>query len=346
MASPFERKKLTRVVEQLYPVKMGLAKLFFDGKESAPSDTKKVTIEIVKGNRGAAKYTKRGHRGNQVEKSGYEQYDVEPPYICEEIPTQAGELFYKDVGNDPYKQQDQRRRANRILGRDLRILKGRAQRTELLQVARLLDEGKVTIKESGIERDIDFKMPATNKITLTGGDLWSDKDNSDPIKDIREWKRRLVEVSGLTPDKMVFGASVLDAYFSHPKVIAYYDNRRMTVDSIKADASAGDDGLTFYGKVEGIELYSFDEFVRDDETDTSIPVMPADKIFLGSSDAEVSVEFGALEIVEEKIVYLEARRELADTYTDKNSRTMVARYQTAPLYCLKQSDAFMRIKAV
>lgn len=341
--SVFTRKKITHIVEQMYPVKRGLFDMFWGNKEAQPSDTKEVTIEIIKGNRGSALYSARGTSGNQVEHTGYEQTTLTPPYISEKMITTAGELFYKDVGDNPYKKKSQRKRALRKLGEDFAVLKARAERAKLLQARDLLKSGKISYKVNGKTYTIDFKMPSKHKIVLDSDNVFTNP-NSDPIKLIREYKRLIVESSGLTPDVIIMGADVLDAYFANPNVKEYYDNRRMVVETIKADATVTKDGLTKYGKVEGMDLCTFEEYISDGTTTEA--VMPKDYFFMGCSEAKVSVEYGALPVIENGLVYIEAKKELSYVITEENSESMVAKHKTAPLVCLSQSDAFLSCKAI
>ena len=342
MASPFERKKLTYFVEQLYPVKMGLFALFFKGKESEPHDTKEVTIEIVKGTRGASEYSVRGTNGKHVENSGYESFTVTPPYISEKKVTTAGEMYSKDVGNDPYKKKKQRGRALKKLAADFTELKERVQRALLLQVVSVLDGGKLKYKIGNKEFVIDFKMPTDHIKTTAAKDKFT-SDKSNPIELIRQDKALVAKTSGITPDTIVMSEDVIDKFFDNPKVKAYYDNRKMTINAIKLDAVANEDGLVSYGTVLGMELYTFEEYVNHGTTkEPDIkPIMPSGKYFMGSSKAKVSVEYGALPVVEDKVVYLEDAKELSYVKTDEDSESMVAKHKTAPCVALSQSDAFL-----
>jgi hypothetical protein len=186
-------------------------------------------------------------------------------------------------------------------------------------------------------------MPDEHKITLESENLFTD-DESDPISIIKKHRKKVAESSGLTPDVIIMGADVLDAFFAHPKVKAYYDNRRVTVERIRADAKVTRDGLTHYGKIEGMYLCSFEEYISDGTTTT--PIMPKDKYFMGSSEAKVSIEYGALPIVEKGAVYVAPKKELSYVVTDEDSESMVAKHKTSPLVCLSQSDAFLSCKAI
>jgi len=342
MASPFDRKKLTYMVEQLYPVKMGLFLLFFKGKESEPHDTKEVSIEIVKGTRGASEYSVRGTSGKQVENSGYESFTVTPPYISEKKVTTAGEMYSKDVGNDPYKKKKQRKRALKKLGQDFVELKERVQRALLLQVVSVLDGGVLKYKIGSKEYKIDFKMPKGHILKTLAKDKFTNAD-SNPIELLRKDKALVAKTSGITPDTVVMANDVIDKFFDNPKVKAYYDNRKMLISAIKLDAVANDDGLVSYGTVLGMKLYTYEEYVNHGTTkEPDIkPIMPDGKYFMGSSKAKVSVEYGALPVVEDSVVYVKDAKELSYVKTDEESESMVAKHKTAPCVALSQSDAFL-----
>jgi len=342
MASPFERKKLTYFVEQLYPVKMGLFNLFFKGKESEPHDTKEVQIEIVKGTRGASEYSVRGTTGTQVENSGYENFTVTPPYISEKKITTAGEMYSKDVGNDPYKKKKQRGRALKKLAGDFKELKERVQRALLLQVTSVLDGGVLKYKIGDKEYTIDYKMPKEHIKKTAAKDKFT-AETSNPIELLRADKALVAKTSGITPDTVVMANDAIDKFFDNPKVKAYYDNRKMLISAIKLDAVANKDGLVNYGTVLGMELYTYEEYVNHGTTkEPDIqPIMPNGKYFMGASDAKVSVEYGALPIVEDDVVYLADKKEVSYVKTDEESEAMVAKHKTAPCISLSQSDAFL-----
>jgi len=342
MANPFERKRLSYFVEQLYPVKMGLFNLFFKGKESEPSDTKTVEIEIIKGTRGAATYSARGTTGTQVENSGYETFIVEPPYISEKKITIAGELYNKDVGDNPYRKKKQRKRALKKLGQDFVELKEREQRALLIQVVSVLDGGVLKYKINDKEYTIDFKMPKEHILTTADEDKF-DTDGSNPIALIRKDRTLVAKTSGVTPDRLIMASDALDKFFENPMVQKYYDNRKLTIQQIKIDAVANDDGLIDYGDLLGMKLYGYEEHVNigTNKSPNVQPIMPNGKYFMGSSKAKVSVEYGALPVVEKGVVYLEAKKEISYVVTDEESESMVAKHKTAPCVCLSQSDAFL-----
>ncbi len=333
----FDRRVIQASVEQMYPVNMGLYDLFFGGKEVDPVDTEYVEVDIYKGSRRISKYSKRGFRGSQVENVGYKTVTYKPPLMSPEKTTRAAELFKKEFGKSVYDTEDKSKRAYAKLGKDFAELKEMCERTKLTQVSSALSSGTITIDENGESRTIDFDMPSSHKIVLSGTDLWSDSA-SDPIADIKTWKRMIQNDSGLSCDAMVFGNDVVDAFVAHQKVQDYMNLRRLNLGEITMTTL--DNGLVKIAEVHGVTIYSYDEMIRDESTQQNVPVISDDTVLFGSTKAKVAVHFAGIEVVDGEIVYIEAATEYADIYTDKAEKAMKARYQTAPLCALSQADAF------
>lgn len=338
MADVFDRVVIQGSVEQMYPVNMGIYDLFFGGKEQEPVDTEWVEIDIYKGSRRISKYSKRGHRGSQVENVGYKTVAHKPPLMSPETTTRAAALFKKELGKSVHDSGDASDRAYAKLGKDFIELKEMCERTKLMQVSDALTTGTITIDEDGATRTIDFDMPASHKIVLSGVDLWSDTANSDPIADIKTWKKLASDDSGVTCDAMVFGSDVIDAFVAHPKVQNYMNLRRLNLGEVTMTTL--ENGLVKIAEVHGVTIYSYDELVRDEATQLNVPVVPVDTVIFGGTGAKVSTHFGAIEVVDDEIAYVIAAQEYSDVYTDKAAKAMKARYQTAPLCALSQADAF------
>lgn len=334
----FDRVEMTDAARLDIPAKTGIIDLFFGGREPTTHSTKFVLVDIKRNSRAAAKYSQRGTSGNSVNSDPFESVPFVPPYICETIPTQASEMLKRDVGTDPYAIERQEERAAKKLAGDIATLKERAKRAEVKQVADVIATGELTVDESGTERTISFNMPAGNKLVLSGTDLWTDKVNSDPIADIKAMRKIIQEASGLDMDAIVYGSDALAAFIDHPKVQAYFESRRIVAGQIKAEKM--DNGLVSYGDVENIEIYEFNEWILDTDTSTNIPVVPANMILFGAKNAKVSIEYGAVEMVDDEYTWVEEGTYFADSFTDKSTKTMNARLQSSPLYALTQSDAF------
>lgn len=340
----FDRVNMSAAASAILILKTGLIDLFYGHAPVNTWDTQSIDVEVRNGTRGIAKYTKRGQEGTKVENKGYKIVNFRPPYIDEEKATRASEFLKKIEGlTDETKIEKQKSRASNKLVLDITELKERAKRAEVKQVADGILDGKLTINESGTEREIDFNMPEAHSIVYTGSDLWTHAD-SNPVEDIRLWREMIQENSGKDIDAMVLGRDVMNAFIANEKVQKYFNNLRITIGEVKAEKLGN--GLTRYADVEGVELYTFTEWYYDEDTKANKPIIPHDKLIFGATDADVSVEFGCVEMVDDEHAWVDEADYFVSTYTTVKPKSMIARLESAPLYCLKQSTAFGNAKVV
>jgi hypothetical protein len=340
----FDRTNMSAAASAVIVPKTGLIDLFYGHVSPNTWDTESVDVEIREGTRGIAKYTKRGQEGTKVENRGYSVKNFRPPYIDEEKQTRASEFLKKIEGlTDESKIAKQRARAEKKIVDDISELKERVKRAEIKQVADGILAGKIVVNESGKDREIDFNMPSSHSIVYSGTDLWT-ADDSDPIEDIRLWREMIQENSGKDIDAMVFGRDVLNAFIKNKAVQTYFDNLRITLGEVKAQKLGN--GLTRYADVEGVEIYTFTDWYYDEAIKSNKPVIPHDMLIFGATDADVSIEFGCIEMVDEEYAWVDEYDYYVSTYTTKKPKAMMARMESAPLYVLKQSTAFGNAKVV
>jgi len=340
----FDRSNMSAAASAILVPKTGLIDLFYGHVTANTWDTESVDVEIREGTRGIAKYTKRGQEGTKVENTGYKVVNFRPPYIDEEKATRASEFLKKIEGlSDESKIAKQKSRAENKIVSDISELKERVKRAEVKQVVDGLLTGKLTVSESGKNRVIDFNMPAAHSIVYSGTDLWTHAD-SDPIEDIRLWREVIQENSGKDIDAMVFGRDALNAFIKNKAVQTYFNNLRITLGEVSAKKIGN--GLTRYADVEGVEIYTFTDWYYDEEAKANKPMIPHDKIIFGATDADVSIEFGCIEMVDDNYTWVDEYDYYVSTYTTKKPKAMMARMESAPLYCLKQSTAFGNAKVV
>lgn len=76
----------------------------------------------------------------------------------------------------------------------------------------LLATGQITVNENGVDKVVDYGVPATNKIAFT----WSGATNTfNPLQDIRNAARK-VRASGYEVNTMVMSQAAYDVLSSHP----------------------------------------------------------------------------------------------------------------------------------
>ena len=64
-------------------------------------------------------------------------------------------------------------------------------------------QGNITYDDGDIKFAIDYGIPAANKVTLSGTQMWSDTTNADPLTNINDWIQTFIENrQGLAPARM------------------------------------------------------------------------------------------------------------------------------------------------
>lgn len=86
--------------------------------------------------------------------------------------------------------------------------------------------GQIAIVENGVIMTVDYGVPSSHKVTLSGTDLWSDATNSKPIDDIQEWTEQVVSTSGIRPTRALTSNVVVSNLIKNAQVrtMIYGDN--------------------------------------------------------------------------------------------------------------------------
>jgi hypothetical protein len=170
-------------------------------------------------------------------------------------------------------------------------------RREEWMVSQILFTGKVEMKGEGVDSVLDFDF--TNKETLSGTDLWSDP-NSDPLARLKNYRLAVIQKSGITPDRVIMASDVVDSFTSHPGIQKAMDVTRITLGRIEPQTLPN--GVTYIGTITslGLDVYSYDEWYFDEETETEKPMVPAGHLMLGSTRSRSSMLYGAVTLLDSK----------------------------------------------
>ncbi len=132
---------------------------------------------------------------------------------------------------------------------------------------------------------VDYNLPSSHKLTLSGTDFWSD-ESSDPLSDIRAFKRTIEEDSGATITEWIafLGYKVMDALLNHAKVRDFlkYD---------KGSQIAENGRIQRLGEVEFIEYNA--SFI-DAGGNKRRFIEPEEFLLVGVCDDVVSVPFAPI----------------------------------------------------
>ena len=283
----FESRKLIATVNRVKPATTFITDTFFKRVDVNASEN--IDVEIRDGKRKLAPFVSPLIEGKLEPSLGKQVTSYKPGYIkfkyvteAEQVARNTNGVFYAD-GKSPTE-----RAAEKAVIEIQDGINNIKRRVELM-ATESITTGKVTIKGDGIDEVIDFGMKATHLKTLTGTDLWTDAD-SDPLKNLRAWKREVAKDSGYTPTVVIMGSSAVDAFLSNASVQSYLDKRRINLGSIVSEDLG--EGVTYYGEVEGLKIYSYDGYYE--VNDVVYDMFPADKVLLGSERAFTKLNYGAI----------------------------------------------------
>ena len=341
--SLYDHRNMLRQLEQMKPARSFLRDLFFSS-DTVNHDTDTVDIDVIKGQRRLAPYVSPLMEGSKVERVGYYTNTVKLPYLKPKMELNAKHLLKREPGNTVYgDNMTPLARAANFLGQDLRELNDMIDRREEYQAAEALNAGTVTVSGEGQSFTVDFLMSSSHKVTLTGDNLWNGSD-ADILKNLRSWRRDLIiKDSGINPDVVVMAANVVDVFLEDSKIQAVLDNRR--IDRGMINPQALPNGVTYLGYIPeiGCDVYAYDEWYVNPDDDTEYPMVPDNKVWMGSTRAQNTRHYGLIQDLELGD-FAVSRFPKSWMVPDPSVRWLMV--QSAPLMGLHHSDAFVSAKVL
>jgi hypothetical protein len=289
--------------------------------------------------------------GKLLERQGYVTKTFQPPYVKVVGIASANEVFEnKEFGKTLYESNNKslEQRAMDLLAKDLNEFDTMLTRKEELMAAQLISTGILPIVGEGYPAgtQIDFGMPDDHTLVLTDTALWSNAA-SDPIDNIKTWKVKIFVETGYTPRDVVFSPEAWKEFLSHTKVKALLDLLRLNVGAIERKDTP--EGATFYGNVEGVNLWTYDELYLDDWTDPAVPVekpmVPAKCVIIGvdGSRTRHARHYGAILDLD---AGLQAYRIFPKIFPNDSRTQLNQLIQSSPMLALHEPKSFMCIQVV
>lgn len=289
----YDTRTMLEAIEQLKPVNTFLKDTFFPTPKTF--DTAAVEVDYRKGKRKLAPFVSDRVAGKVVDREGFTTHLFEPATIKPVRTIQSIDLMKRSMGENVYGARSPQERAQEILANDITDLDEMITRREEWMAAQVLFEGKVDIVGEGVNKTMNFDF--TNKETLSGTDLWTHAD-SDPLKDLKDTRRKIMISSGISPNTVIFSSDVVDDFVNHPKVSGLLNNRRITIGQI--DPMAMPNGVTYIGNITelGCDIYTYDEFYYDEETQEDKSLVPDGTVMMGSTNSKSTMAYGAITIAD------------------------------------------------
>jgi major capsid protein E len=332
----FQTRTMLRAIEQILTPTLWLRNTIFGSVEN--HTTKYVDIDIQKGNRKLAAYVSPLLPGKTVTREGFVTNTYEPPYTKERMITTAQDFLNRDMGTNVYSgastPQD---KAQRQLGKDLRTLMMRVDRTEEVQAAEAIQTGIVTAIGDGMSATINFGMLSSHKPVLTGTDTWDDLANSDPLADLKTWRNLVKKDSGLVPRDVILGENAIAYLIRNTTVKSLMDNRRITMGEIKPDTLP--DGVTYWGHLNeaNLDVWEYTDWYYNVGTAQDEPLIDPDKVIMWARGARATRHYGMIQDLEASFVV----PRFAKSWEEKDPSARMLLMQSAPLLAPHQIDGFL-----
>ena len=241
--------------------------------------TKSFLIDIEKKTRFLAPYVRDEEDGKVIARDGYETITFTPPKVGASRNITAKDLEIRLPGQSIVDISAATANSEAVMSglviEDMLDLQRSIERREEQQIVEILTTGKVV---TGVGDAINAPIPAENIFTAAAGDKF-DAQNSDPIKWMRDQSRKKVALSGGTSvRRAVFGGDAWDAFVKNTAVQTYLNNRRIDLGAIAPREEEDFPGVTYQGRIEGVDLYTYDEYFFDEKEKKNQAMMPVDRV--------------------------------------------------------------------
>lgn len=332
----FTNSTLLALLLYIFKPKTVFLDTFFPGHDV--SNTADVAIDVRTGKRRLAPFVSPLLPAPLMERRGFTTNTFRPPYIKEKFSYQPADFFVRMAGE--LAQITGLRSSDRMLQQlsldTVDALDNITRREEWMAV-QALTTGQVPIVGAGVSQTLDFGMPSSHKIVLSGAALWTDSAAT-PLKNIRTWRRLIQQDSGRNPDTMIMGSVAFEAFLANPEVVA--DFRAYNPLLVNLQPRLMDNGANFVGRLlsVGVDVYQYDEWYVDPVTGVEAAVMPDKMIVLGARNTRCAQHYGAIQDVDAGFVPMET---FPKTWKDNDPSAIWSMWQSAPLPVPHEILAFL-----
>lgn len=336
MVDLYTPRTLAEVVKTTPPVRTFLRDRFFTNVKTFP--TKRVDIDIVKGNRKMAAFIHPMVGGEIVQAEGYETKSYAPPLINPATISTADQLLERLPGEDMYSGKTPADRAAEKLIEEYNQLNDMTTRREEWMAAQVLTTGQLKVKGKGVDEVIDFGL--TNKITLASTKKWG-ASAADIWGNLKDWKQQVSRNGFANANMVIMGKAAADVFMADATVTKLLDNRRIEIGAIKPEEMEG--GLTYYGHLNlpGVDIYGYDEVYLDDETGETKPLIPDNVVLMIPSAASFMRAYGLCNYLDDAGAWHRAETDrLLRTYVEHRPDRRFIELQTHPLLIPDKIDSW------
>lgn len=263
------------------------------------SDTKYVEIDDEVISQGIAGYNSRTGEAVEVSKDGYTSYLHVSPYIYEQITMTPVDVDKRLPGQTIYEGSAMNREAV-LVQKNLDKLQDRIDRREEQQVAEIIQTGKVTVSGVGTSYTVDYNLPAANKTTLSGANVWGG-GSSNIYGNLRTWGKVLRD-NGYPAADLYLQSDASDLFITDCKtstgsLYGLLDNRRIEMGEINV-SQVGDQRASYLGRLMlpglTVNVWEYNGGYRTDAS-TFVEYLDQYRAILVGSGFEIEPCFGKIE---------------------------------------------------
>ena len=292
----YDPKTLRGVIRKVEPVRSFFKSRFFSESVTFPTET--VSFEFYASKRRLAPYVNPRIGSEAINRDGYDVRTFRTPLLSPSRVITNDTLAMKLLGEQPYNSGvSPDERAAKIAADDLNELLNSISRREEYMCARVKQDGKLNITGKGLNEVVDYGF--TNIETCTQADQWT--SSYDIIAKLKT-KAAELRKNGVNPNMLILGTDAADALLDNNKVTKLLDLRSVDVGEIKPQEL--ENGVEYIGRLSMpglyVEIYSYNEFYYDSETDDSYPYLDVDTAILQSSHERNTMLYGAVTYIDEK----------------------------------------------
>lgn len=317
--------QLVKVVGQLPPPSEYILSTFF--AEGETGLTTEIEIQTLKGNKPIAPYVSDLQPGKVVARSGFTAKQYAPVPVKPMRNITYHDLKIRQAGEVLYNPDSIETRQRKLIAKDLVELNDTIIRRKVEMATQLIFSGKVIQLGEGVSDELDFDF--TNKLTLSGTDLWTNAA-SKPLRTLDNLRLSILQKNGRTPRRLLGDYNAAVALMEHASVLALADNRGVNFGTI--DTTLLPDGVTHHGFIKslGLDVYSYTGTYTDDKGEDK-PFIPAGHIVLLPDGKPFEFMYGANPVMINKEIRLVNTPVVAQVFADERTAVRTLELQSRPI---------------
>jgi hypothetical protein len=332
----FTPRSMSPAFEKNMPVTTFIKDTFFGEVNLHP--TEKIDMDFKKGGYIVAPFVAPRAGGVNVGRGGYETKSYIPPLIAPERPISPDVLQMRLPGEYIHTTMTPEERQDYYLQRDTQELHDSITRREEVMCGQLISTGKISVRQYAsddlddyIDEDIDYQIPASNIVTLTGDEKWNGA--SAKIYENLEAGVEAVLQAGYTPEYCILGKNAWTEMRKDPTILEMMNKLKFDIGNLKPELrTKNGNGLKYCGTLTelGIDLYTYYAWYKDYDG-TLKPIYPNDRFSILPSNFG-SIEYAAITQIEDDEMFhtYEAAR-VPQIIINKGSNVKKLRLQSRPI---------------